>query len=317
MAKQLNFFDGLEDDDVYDYKQRSNVVKKEMNNQLEALFNEIYDIEELHQLFTILDVVDQIKKNKYPIKIASDDFYRIFTEHEIFTDWQPQTKAYFKKAYDILVHWKDFFFSYTNKQHRVIDNKFKEVITEFADYDGSEDIVNNDRILKIAHIIHYHLEDDNLSSFFDKKNLTSGDQINETLHCGCNNAFAFVQLIHQYSFQYPEEGQKNWCFEEYLLYKNGRTLHELIEFDGIKPKSAHFISLYDNTSRLFPAEHGIIKEWIEDIIETKHTPVTDISSNEELIDLIKSSEIPKKIKKYRENVVSAIKRYRKTLPRQN
>lgn len=316
MSKQLNFFEAFEFEDIHDYKKRATIVSQEKCNQLEAMLEDVFsDDGENKQLYAILKAVYEIKNNNFIARdISIGDFIDIVKKFKAYDEWSNEAKTIFDLSCDILTKWKDFFFSYSNKERKFIDSKFDKIIAEFIDKFDNAEPIKKDTTLKIGYIVHYHLKNENLNSFHDMKNIKNGQDISNVVKEGCKNAFSFVQLVHQYSFTHPEEGEINWCFEEYSEYKNCKILANVTGLDVESIKNFHFLSLQSGLEKLIPANIKGYEKWWADIKRLKYTSIDKVNTTEELISIIKDNEIPEKIMKIRNTYIHEILKFKKKIP---
>jgi hypothetical protein len=179
--------------------------------------------------------------------------------------WTKNQKEYYNKGREMLVLWKDFFFSYTNRNLNETNNDFKEIL---CDIFGKTDFQENcEKANCAARLIVHYLYLNNLTAFFDQDNMTCGDVIKDEILKHCTSVFSFVQLAEPASFHLDH--QDNWPYREF------QTFDEWITHSGLDGhKQYYFILTQEN---VFPANFpGIYQDWKTKIRERVHVP--DLSS---------------------------------------
>ena len=120
--------------------------------------------------------------------------------------WEKNLIEKYEQILDILLNWKDYFFSYTNGNAREINNDYKLLLNHVGLFD--EDTEDN-CVTKL--IVTYLKSYNNLIGFFDRDNMKCGDDIQEKIFEYCQKSFTFIQLVQHGSFR----STGNWCYKEY------------------------------------------------------------------------------------------------------
>lgn len=151
-------------------------------------------------------------------------------EKGMYPGWKKDDRSYFDTGKEMLTAWKDFFLSYTNRNLRETNHDFKEVLQGAF----GENEFNNikEKVNGLARLIAKYLVQNNLTHFFDQRDLKCGDELEEKVFNHCRAAFSFVQIIEPETFRKPGTGAKNWCYEEFRTFGDwcGKNQHKRFYF---------------------------------------------------------------------------------------
>lgn len=270
----------------------------EIKDYMEILLQVKKDIESIAT--TSQSNMDEIRKSLYLINslIKSD---RLNTARELiaqcfYNKWTHEEKELYDEIYHNIVKWKDYFFSYTNRDAYQTNNDFKSHIKSSIKYknDGKKNLV--------AKLIVKYLKKNNLSYFFDIDNMKCGDNIQDEIFKYCKKSFTFVQLIEDVSFEKPEKN-KNWCYKEYKFFKQHRKKLPEATY------KTNFFILTNPPEKLKPARlPEEYKEWYDEIAEKLFICLEDINNKKELRDKVKelSNEIYNSTIRIREFLIEQI-----------
>lgn len=187
--------------------------------------------------------------------------------------WTPKECEYYDKGREMLVKWKDYFLSYTNRNRNETNNNFKEILNDvFGETDFNK---NREDVNCVARLIAHYLSINNLTAFFDQDNMKCGDAIEDEVYKHCKSVYAFVQLVEPAIFQVQtgkKDGdgqQENWCRLEFQTYDEWSTENHPGDF-----KRYYFIRTEEN---VFPANFPKpYEDWKTKI--TAHLNIPDLGS---------------------------------------
>ncbi len=161
-------------------------VRKELDYYTKTL----YDMELVQACLASLREKYEIDPDQFEIFI---DLIKTDNEECLFNSWTGAQQKYFNDAYHVLFEWKDFFFSYTNRNLPETNNDFEGLITHsFKESDFQKDKNN---VNYLARLIVRYLSRRNLKAFFDQDNISCGDDFRERIFSHCRSCFVFIQLI--------------------------------------------------------------------------------------------------------------------------
>ena len=273
-----------------------NKIKEESKSSLQVLLC-------LQKIYTNIDDLKYI------------EIFRKLLFNSIYNDWTDNEKKYFDEVSDILINWKDFFLSYTNRNARETNYLYQFPIKQKLGHRQSDTSWGEKNYL--AHVIAEYLGSNNLKAFFDIKNIKCGETIENEIEEQCRSAFCFVQLV-QRELLVEEKGKKeNWCFKEFNIFRENIETFKKIFFkendiislaDTKFPRVLFFLLADESLDRIKPAKlppqyqtwfdtmkatknialkakeiRRIIDQIAEEIIDAKNTIIKTILALEPLL----------------------------------
>ncbi|MCP4405730.1 MAG: hypothetical protein GY801_51560 [bacterium] len=230
--------------------------------ELEALQRQYPDSTN-QQLKECLYLLDDIKDEE---GWESAELLHQLIKRTMHSSWTDAEKESYDRRSEIILNWKDFFFSYTNRDAFQTNGRFQSLLKEaFGGIPESRLHETN----FVARFIIMALDDEHLKPFADWETIKQGNDIAKKIREYCRTSFTFLQLIERKSFRNPDENSKNWCLEEYEEFSRcqvvrdlcGRTIEDKNYFlitgerlDTLKPSS-------------FPASRQQTKSQYEDWYE--------------------------------------------------
>ncbi|MCU0286942.1 MAG: hypothetical protein MUF15_11155 [Acidobacteria bacterium] len=192
---------------------------------------------------------------------SKDDFHlcKDVIKKGIYNNWNINQQNYFHKGCEMIADWKDYFISYTDRNHHETNTDFEHIILDVFGkqfYDQNKEKYNC-----LPHLVVHYLQGHGLKGFFDKNNITCGDVIGEEIYKHCTSVYTFVQLVELETLKYDER-KNNWCFHEFEKFDQwvGETSVD-------KYKRYYFI-LTNDTDVVFPrALHPKYEPWKKKITE--------------------------------------------------
>jgi hypothetical protein len=252
------------------------------------------------QVTECLRLIMDAKKNA---TAESVDVLRQLINKTLYTyDWETHQRQLYDKKYRIIVEWKDYFMSYTNRNAAETNRDFKRLIQDV--YLAAPPMEQRLEESFLAKIIVKYLEANDLEGFFDHEDIRCGDDIEEEVRSYCGAVYTFVQLIEYQSFSRPAT-RRNWCCEEYNEFNNSTNSLSKVcdeEFGG-----RHFFIITEKKGELEllkPADlHPHYNSWFDHVRRLHCVGLRDMKSR----DLrLKVWEIAKDIVEIREKIVSRI-----------
>ena len=143
-----------------------------------------------------------------------------------YLNWSPPSKARFDAISNIIMKWKDYFLSYTNRDAANTNQTYDELIKSIYLKQPSEELRVEQNF--VAKVVAKFLAQNGLKGFFDYEDIRCGDQIGEEVRYHCRNSFALVQILEPESFRAADDGTVNWCLEEFREFRR-RFAHASIE----------------------------------------------------------------------------------------
>jgi hypothetical protein len=134
--------------------------------------------------------------------------------------WSSPQKEHFAFVKEKVKCWNSYFISYTNDGAKVTNDIYKAVIELYVDPAVTKQLKPEEDNLLVEAIIN-RLGKRLLvnRSFYDKRDIKLGDDLNGKIGPACKNTFTFVQLVQLETFDMRKP--LNWCFEEYRLFHKG------------------------------------------------------------------------------------------------
>jgi hypothetical protein len=183
-------------------------------------------------------------------------------EGRLYKAWpQPQKALYDQKK--VILEWRDFFVSYTNRDAPAINEQFRSLIRSCL---GQTPKGNQGQSNYLARVITRHLRRyQGLSGFFDEDNLKVGEDIENKVDLYCRQAFALVQLIEPLALE--REPPRNWCFHEYSQFSLNPDI-----VGPVADKNRHFFVLAGSKLEdLQPANLApAYRPWLDRISQLKY-----------------------------------------------
>jgi hypothetical protein len=221
------------------------------------------------------------------IKLIGDD-----TKECLYNSWDKEQQDLYKKAYPMIVHWNDFFFSYTNRNLPETNRDFEKLITPAFDRAEYERELNE--INQVAKFIVRHLTQNNLQGFYDQHKIKYGDSIKHEILEHCKSCYTFVQLIEMQVFNCPDV-EDNWCYLEFKEFDDWAQ-------NNFGDEKRHYFILTHKAEMVYPPRiHSDYVYWRNRIKETKSVSnihgLTNLQLRKEINDLAK------KIKNTKDNIL--------------
>ena len=262
---------------------------KQLRQELDDSIENLSGLEQVQSCLALLNVKKESKeKEKLEIltKLIGDD-----SKECLYKSWNKEQQDLYNKAFPMIIHWDDFFFSYTNRNLPETNHDFQELITHtFRQADYERDI---DEINYVAKFIVRKLTQNNLHAFFDQDKIKCGDNIQREILKHCKSCYTFVQLIEKQAFNYPDD-KDNWC---YLEFKEFDTWVK----NNFENEKRHYFFLTHEAGRVFPTRiHSDYEYWQNRIQERKYVTVKGLS-NLDLRD--KVDELAEEIRNAKGNIL--------------
>lgn len=183
----------------------------------------------------------------------SEDFFIAIEliKNGIYRGWEKSVKEIFDNGESMISEWRDFFFSYTNRNCIDTNDDFSDII--IGGLGETEYNENKENYNCLAKLIVKYLKHNRLTSFYDRNHIRCGDDIEDKVLEHCCKAFSFIQLIERAVFD-DEEDKENWCHKEYEAFNQWI---EDLKFDFCK---RHFFFVTEED--VFPADEGHYQPWI-------------------------------------------------------
>ena len=151
--------------------------------------------------------------------------------------WSGNARQYFEKMSLFLIHARDYFLSFTNRNPgRPNQNEMNRYHRHFIrDSLGGEayDCADLCKCNLVAETVHYHLKNRLLDGFYYPMHEGNNQNVKEKLSKNCEGSLSFVQLVQAAMFRHIPKSP-NWCFFEYDLTRRldpRRVLYVQIEAD--------------------------------------------------------------------------------------
>jgi hypothetical protein len=196
------------------------------------------------------------------LRLLGDLIQRWFIDGERWTD---DAKDLYNKVSLLITDWQDYFLSYTNRGAPAINNDFRDLI-EYNFGKKLSGLMTTENC--VARVIVKYLSDHGGRGFFDAADLRCGEDIEDKIRRHCTRAFAMIQFIEHQSFVDPGEGRRNWCYEEYLLFREAfGWLQRYLPPDNRDFENYFIITPpVADTGQLFPAAAlPYYKSWLDDV----------------------------------------------------
>jgi hypothetical protein len=176
------------------------------------------------------------------------------------TAWSAEECETFDGKYKVIMDWRHFFLSYTNRDAKTTNDTFRELIE--SAYSLDEIVTQWTTENFVAGAVAKFLKKQNVSGFFDRNDIKSGDEIASEIRKYCGQCWAFVQIMEEETLVIPPAGKLNWCFEEYDEFHSAAShLQALLGHD--QGKRYHFVSTVEPIQDLEPANLGQYSAWFK------------------------------------------------------
>jgi len=179
-----------------------------------------------------------------------------------YPEWPPTMVQYLEKKIPDIVGSNYLFISYTNRDAKLINAKYRDLISEVIRvYNFDKPVTEKDweekNLLALA-LCRTLTERFNIPAnriFYDRDDLQTGDVLDKILPI-CGSSLQFLQLVSNQLFIYAE---KNWTFEEYKAYNNKPG----------QPKKLMFTVAGEAHPTMPPIAYPGYKKWFNDAAETR------------------------------------------------
>jgi hypothetical protein len=252
------------------------------------------------QLYHSLDFVKEIKeRSSCDVEILNK-----IIKKTLYKNWSEIEKKDYDDVFGIIVNWKHFFLSYTNRNCYETNQDLNKLI--YKVYPRTTENKKDEISLNcVAKLIAKFLTEENLRAFYDKDSIKCGDDFEDEIRIHCKSTFTFVQLIEKIIFNEPDDGKINWCHEEFLEFeKNNRKIKF---YNSSKFKQNYFLltkgSLEEvmNEKLILPQ----YKKWYERVKKSHSLFLKEYIKNKDGLRL-EISKIAVEIKKTRKNIITQI-----------
>jgi hypothetical protein len=145
------------------------------------------------------------------------EIFDLFVQKMALPRWaSPTDEAKYVRAAEMILHWNDYFVSYTRRGGAAFNREFNKLLqAHFARrFDEAELSTHN----LVALMTHEQLGKEDLRGFFDSSRLRDGDAIGDEIRHQLERTFVFVQLIQRESLKLPDAGT-NWSFDEFTHFR--------------------------------------------------------------------------------------------------
>jgi hypothetical protein len=261
-------------------------IRKELDDSIENLSG----LDQVQSCLALLNVKKESKEKKeleILIKLIGDD-----SKECLYNSWDKEQQDHYNKAYPMIVHWNDFFFSYTNRNLPETNHDFEEIITPAfvkVEYEREVNEINH-----VAKFIVRHLTQNNLQAFYDQDKIKCGDKIKHEILEHCKSCYTFVQLIEMQVFNCPDD-EDNWCYLEFKEFDDWAK-------NNFGDENRYYFFLTHNAEMVYPSIiHSDYVYWRNRIEETEYVRIIDGLSNLELRE--KVNELAKEIKNTKDKIL--------------
>lgn len=176
------------------------------------------DIEEgIQQVKGCLDLLLQ-KKDLKREEVDEEDFEllaKLIRKGIYHQNWSKEQQKYYDLGYEMLTAWKDYFFSYTNRNRHETNSDFEHIIPPVLGESFYKK--NKEHSNCVPHLMVHYMHQHGIRGFFDKHTMTCGDVIEDEIFKYCKSIHVFLQLVEIEIFNRCE-GETNWCFEEFKTF---------------------------------------------------------------------------------------------------
>lgn len=237
-----------------DYYARLKILKDDIEYIMET-----YELE-WEQVLECLQLLRNKHDRHYEDIILTEELIK----NSIYLSWSKDVQEIFDEGCSMIIEWKDFFLSYTNRNSIDTNDDFKDIIIGGLGetfYREAKEQVNC-----LARLILIYLKQNRLTYFFDKNTMKCGDELEEKILDYCHSSFTFIQLIEHAVFD-DDSGKTNWCYKEYNSFE-----------ESIKKRQLDFckrLFFFLTNERAFPVDEGMYNHWIVSI--KKHIHVGNIN----------------------------------------
>jgi hypothetical protein len=190
---------------------------------------------------------------------------RTLVEGRLYTSWPLSQQALYNRK-KVILEWRDFFVSYTNRDAPATNSQFQLLIRTCF---GQTPKGGQNQLNYVARVITRHLRrSEGLTGFFDEDNLQVGENIGNAVDRFCTRAFALVQLIEPLALE--REPPQNWCFYEYTKFSQNPEIARLM---GDKDRH-FFVVAGDNIAAVQPANLApAFTAWVDRIRDVRYIPL--------------------------------------------
>ena len=229
----------------------------------------------------------------------------------VFPKLTDEEKKIYENVCEIIIDWKHFFLSYTNRNAEPTNKRYIPLLTK-VEFDEKE-IKSNIKTNYVAKLIAKYLKSNNISAFFDKDNIRCGDDFEDKIKIHCQTSFSFVQLIQRKVFEDCEADKKNWCFVEYKEFQKKCLIDNFC--DTKQFKRHYFFIDEEKIENVKPANLCEYTEWYEKVSRLDHISVYqymysggNVIKGEFGLNKLKDKvdEMAKEIYKTREDIIKKI-----------
>jgi hypothetical protein len=130
--------------------------------------------------------------------------------------WPDSERDKYRAAALVILHWRDYFVSYTRRGGAPFNKKFTEILEANLNPAPSAPQWQSDNL--VAMLVHQVLRKQGLSGHFDVHSLRDGDRLDATIFSQLDQSFVLVQLLQLESFEPPTDGGLNWSYEEFKKF---------------------------------------------------------------------------------------------------
>jgi len=137
-------------------------------------------------------------------------------EQMFSSGWSNSRKAHFGFVKEKIKHWNSYFISYANGGAKVINSVYRSVIDLYVEPEVIRQRNPDEDNLLVDAIVNRLQKRLMIRSFYDRKDIKLGDNLNLKIGTACKNIFVFLQLVQLETFDVFRD--RNWCFEEYTHF---------------------------------------------------------------------------------------------------
>ena len=132
--------------------------------------------------------------------------------------WTAEQRQHFDFVASCMRDWATYFLSYTNSGATILNDKYKRIISVYADPEVRKKR-DRDKDNILADAIVHGLERRRLNrrSFYDKRTIEAGDYVAEAIAPAATRTIAFLQLIQPETFNPGKP--VNWSHKEFELFR--------------------------------------------------------------------------------------------------
>jgi hypothetical protein len=156
------------------------------------------------------------RKNKSATQPRAAAVLDALFERMALPGWPDSERDKYRAGAHVILHWHDYFVSYTRRGGAPFNKKYKEILEANLNPSASATQWQSDNL--VAMLVHQLLRSQGLRGHFDIHSLRDGDRLDATIFAQLERSFVLVQLLQLESFEPPTDGGLNWSYEEFKQF---------------------------------------------------------------------------------------------------